>query len=141
MMKSKVAAYAFAASLLALPALADVVPISATMNNATEVPPTKGSGSGTMKGTLDTTTGKLTYTVTYAGLTGPATMAHFHGPAAPGANAGVVVPIPNVKSPDTDSATLTPPQIADLMAGKYYVNVHTAENKGGEIRGQVMTGK
>jgi hypothetical protein len=39
------------------------------------------------------------------------------------------------------SATLTDAQAADLMAGKWYVNVHTAENKGGEIRGQVLKAK
>jgi hypothetical protein len=71
-------------------------------------------------------------------LSGPATAAHFHGPAEPGKNAGVKVPIPNATaSPTEGSATLTDEQAADLMAGKYYVNVHTAANPGGEIRGQV----
>jgi hypothetical protein len=68
-------------------------------------------------------------------------MAHFHGPAEPGKNAGVAVPIPGTASPMNGSATLTDAQAADLMAGKWYVNVHTAENKGGEIRGQVLKAK
>ncbi len=73
------------------------------------------------------------------GLSGPATAAHFHGPAAAGANAGVVVPIGNnPPSPTTGSATLTDDQIKDLEAGKWYANVHTEANKGGEIRGQMM---
>ena len=65
-------------------------------------------------------------------------MAHFHGPAMPGANAGVAVPFPNAASPAAGETILTPVQVNDLMAGKWYVNVHTAANPGGEIRGQVM---
>ena len=73
-----------------------------------------------------------------AGLSGPATAAHFHGPAEAGKNAGVEVPIPNAgTSPVEGSATLTEAQAADLTGGKLYVNVHTAANPGGEIRGQV----
>jgi hypothetical protein len=79
----------------------------------------------------------LTYKVTYSGLTGPATMGHIHGPALPGANAGVVVPFANPASPVSGTATLTAAQIADLTAGKYYANIHTAANPGGEIRGQI----
>ena len=88
--------------------------------------------------TYDTATKQLTWKVTYSGLTGAATMAHFHGPAEAGKNAPVVVPIPNAASGADGSATLTDAQAADFLAGKYYINVHTDANKGGEIRGQVM---
>jgi len=66
-------------------------------------------------------------------------MAHFHGPAAPGANAPPVVPVPaaNLANPMTGTATLDDGQIADLKAGKWYFNIHTAANPGGEIRGQL----
>src|SRR5689334_8457678 len=81
---------------------------------------------------------KLSWKLSYSGLSGPATAAHFHGPAEAGKNAGVAVAIPNAtSSPVEGSATLTDAQAADLMAGKYYVNIHTAANPGGEIRGQV----
>ena len=80
----------------------------------------------------------LTYNVTYEGLTGPAAAAHIHGPAEPGANAPPVVPFANAASPITGTATLTDAQAADLAAGKWYVNVHTAANRGGEIRGQIV---
>ncbi|HXA23767.1 MAG TPA: CHRD domain-containing protein [Acetobacteraceae bacterium] len=111
----------------------------ATMDGKAEVPPNASTGSGDALATLDTSSKQLTYTITFFGLSGPATAAHFHGPAAPGANAGVVVPIgTNPTSPVTGSATLTDAQIADLRAGRWYANVHTAENKGGEIRGQMM---
>ena len=60
-------------------------------------------------------------------------------PPQPAANAGVAVAIPNAgTSPVEGSATLTDAQAADLVAGKYYINIHTAANPGGEIRGQVM---
>ena len=80
----------------------------------------------------------LNWRMSYSGLTGPATMAHIHGPAIPGTNAGVVVPFPTAASPNEGQATLSPAQVADLMAGKWYVNVHTQRYPGGEIRGQLM---
>jgi Cu/Zn superoxide dismutase len=109
------------------------------LTNAQEVPPTQGSGNGMADVTLNTATKQVSWKVSYGGLTSDATAAHIHGPAAPGTNAGIVVNLaPNgVKNPLEGSATLTDAQIADLMSGKYYVNVHTTQNKGGEIRGQL----
>lgn len=95
-----------------------------------------GKGTGTF--TYDPATHTLTYNVTYEGLSGPAAAAHIHGPADPGANAPPVVPFANAASPISGTATLTDAQAADLLAGKYYVNVHTAANRGGEIRGQIV---
>jgi hypothetical protein len=112
--------------------------LAATLSGASEVPAVGGQGRGMAAITLDKSTKMLTWEVTYSGLTGPAAAAHFHGPAAAGANAGVLVPIAVSASPMKGSATLTDAQIADLTAGKWYVNIHTADNKGGEIRGQVM---
>jgi Cu/Zn superoxide dismutase len=112
----------------------------ASLTATQEVPPTTASGTGTGTFTLDTTTKMLTWSVTYNGLTGPAGAAHIHGPAAPGANAGVEVnlsPSGAPANPITGSTALTDAQIADLEGGKAYVNIHTAANKGGEIRGQI----
>jgi hypothetical protein len=95
------------------------------------------SGKGTGDFTYTPATHTLTYTVKFEDLSGPALMAHIHGPANPGANAPPVVPLTGTTSPITGTATLTDAQAADLKAGKYYVNVHTAANKGGEIRGQI----
>lgn len=108
-----------------------------TLSGGAEVPPvtTKGAGSGTVS--FDPATKKVTYNVTYTGLSGPATAAHIHCGAAAGANAGVAVKFDNPASPITGSATLTDPQVADLTSGKCYFNVHTEANKGGEIRGQL----
>ena len=85
--------------------------------------------------------GTLHWKVAYQGLTGPAAAGHIHGPAAAGANAGVLVPFASPASPIKGTATLTDAQIAELKDGKMYVNIHTAENKGGEIRGQLMMSK
>jgi hypothetical protein len=126
-----------AAFVFAGPAFADKYKV--TMDGKSEVPPNSSAGTGTADIDYDPATKKLSWRVTYSGLTGPATAAHFHGPAEAGKNGGVAVPIPNIaSSPAEGSATLTDAQAADLLAGKYYVNVHTAANPGGEIRGQVV---
>jgi hypothetical protein len=112
--------------------------MKATLDGKSEVPPNASTGTGTADIDYDAATKKLSWKLTYSGLSGPATAAHFHGPAEPGKNAGVAVAIPNaVETPAEGSAILTDAQAADLVAGKYYVNVHTAANPGGEIRGQV----
>ena len=130
-----------AAAVIALApgAFADMVKYKAALKASSEVPATDSKGSGTLDATYDTASKKLTYTATYKDLTGPATAAHFHGPADAKTNAGVVVPVTGaVTSPIKGEATLTDAQAADLAAGKWYFNVHTAANQGGEIRGQVM---
>jgi hypothetical protein len=102
-------------------------------------PGVSSSGNGAATASLDTNTKTLTWTVDYSGLSGLATAAHIHGPADPGANAGIVVPFSgNLASPIKGSATLTDAQIAQLEAGKWYVNIHTEANKPGEIRGQLV---
>ena len=106
------------------------------MSSANEVPPNASGATGTAKVDLDGT--MLKWTVTYSGTTGPVTAGHFHGPAMPGANAGVVVPFTgSLASGFTGSATLTPAQVTDLKGGLWYINLHTAANPGGELRGQV----
>ena len=111
---------------------------SASLTGAAEVPPVAGTGTGALTASLNKDTSELSWKITYSGLTGPATAAHFHGPALAGANAGVVLGFDSAASPIEGKATLTAAQVADLIAGKWYVNVHTASNKGGEIRGQVV---
>jgi hypothetical protein len=86
-----------------------------------------------------------TWSVTYNGLSGPATMAHFHGPAVEGKNGPPTIWLAEkgatVASPIKGQATLTPEQAQQLTAGEWYVNVHTQANPNGEIRGQVMPPK
>ena len=137
MTKTMFAAFALtAAVLLAGPASAEK--FKATLSGKSEVPPNASTATGTADIDYDPSTKKISWKLTYSGLSGPATAAHFHGPAETGKNAGVAVAIPNAgSSPAEGSATMTDAQAADLEAGKYYVNVHTAANPGGEIRGQV----
>lgn len=129
-----------AAFSISAPAFAETVTLKAQLTTAQEVPPTQGAGKGEVTATYDTASKKLSWKGTYTGLSGPATAAHFHGPAGPGKNAGVAIPIfagGAAKSPFEGSATLTDAQAKELMAGEWYANIHTAANKAGEIRGQV----
>jgi hypothetical protein len=117
---------------------AEVVKLQADLKSSNEVPPNNSSGSGKAEATYDTDTKTLTYTITFAGLSGPAMGAHFHGPSEAGKNAGIALPFKTVQSPIQGTATLTENQATDLMAGKWYANIHTAANPGGELRGQMV---
>ena len=132
---------AAAGLLVANAAQAATEKFAATLSGDQEVPANTTTGKGKVEATLDTTTKALSYNITFSGLTGPAMAAHFHGPAAPGANAPPVVPIVHPMSPTNGMATLTDAQIADLEAGKWYFNLHTAAHPGGEIRGQIQATK
>lgn len=140
-LRTTLLAIAMSAGTLSL-AAAETVSFKATLTGASEVPPHNVPGTGTVEATLDTATNKLHYKVVYSGLTGDASAAHFHGPAAVGANAGVAVGLKgSLVSPVESDATLTPEQAADLLGGKWYFNVHTAANPGGELRGQMERSK
>ena len=111
----------------------------ATLSGAQEVPANASPARGTAEVQFSSVTNVLTWKVSYTGLSGPVTGAHIHGPAAPGQNAGVVVPFSgelNGPSP-RGQATITQAQYGDLAAGLWYVNIHTAQFPGGEIRGQL----
>ena len=122
----------------AMPAFAEMVNFTATLAGTSEVPEADSSATGTVEATLDTDTKMFNWTVTYDGLSGDATAAHFHGPAAEGENAPPVVPVPDpLASPIAGSATLTDEQITQLQGGQWYFNIHTEKFPDGEIRGQV----
>lgn len=138
-------ALAAGALLLALGGCALVRPsqkveiFEAGLSAAQEVPPTASSGSGQAEVQLDTLTQVMKWKVNYTGLTGPVTGGHIHGPAGPGQNAGIAIPFGgNLNaSPIQGEVRLTPQQTDQLMSGQWYVNLHTAANPGGEIRGQL----
>ena len=110
----------------------------ASLSGAQEVPPATTAGSGTANVRYNPATTMLSWSVTHSGLSGPVTAAHIHGPAGPGQNAGVVIPFTNVTAATiTGEARLTPEQLGQLTSGQWYVNLHTAANPGGEIRGQL----
>ncbi|OGB10252.1 MAG: CHRD domain-containing protein [Burkholderiales bacterium RIFCSPHIGHO2_12_FULL_61_11] len=116
----------------------NMVAFTTQLRAGNEVPPNASQGNGSVDAVLNKETNLLRWKANFAGLTGPATAAHFHGPAAIGANAGVAIPWTGpIRSPMEGRATLTPAQAADLLAGRWYANVHTAAHPGGEIRGQM----
>ena len=116
-----------------------------TLTGAQQVPPVQTSATGTADLSYDPATRVVTWSVTYSGLSGPATMAHFHGPAAAGKNGPPVIWLTEkgkpVESPIKGQATLTPEQAQQFNAGEWYINVHTQANPGGEVRGQVVPPK
>jgi hypothetical protein len=132
-------AIAAAVLSLSLAGVADAATLrfATSLKGSDEVPPNTTTGAGEVKAKLDTSSKAFSYVVTYSGLTGPATMAHFHGPAAAGVNAPPIITMKTLPSPIKGTATLTDAQIADLKAGNWYFNVHTAAHPPGEIRGQL----
>lgn len=122
----------------ALDRQSNLVTFTTQLRAANEVPPNASQGTGSVDAVLDKNTNLFRWKVSFTGLTGAPTAAHFHGPAAIGANAGVALAWPApIRSPMEGRATLTPAQAADLMAGRWYANIHTARNPGGEVRGQM----
>jgi len=118
-------------------AVAETVIFKADLKASNEVPPNNSTATGLAEASFETVTKTFSATVTFSGLSGPAIGAHLHGPGEPGKNAGIMLPFNFVLSPIKLSATLTDTQAADLIAGKWYVNIHTQLNPGGEIRGQL----
>ena len=129
----------------ARPARAAGTTYKAAMDGKSEVPPTTSSGTGSATVTYDAATKEVTWEGQFSGLSGPATAAHIHGPAEAGKNAGVIVPLSTQGTPFTSpfkgSAKLADDKAAALAAalssGQAYVNIHTAANPGGELRGQL----
>lgn len=119
-------------------ARAETIALKADLKGTNEVPPNNSTATGKAEAKLDTETRLLTYAVTFAGLSGPVLGAHFHGPGEAGKNAGIALPFKTVQSPIEGTATLTENQAADLLAGKWYANIHTSANPGGELRGQMI---
>ena len=124
-----------------MPGAAAPMTISASLTPSAEVPaPKDAHGKGELTGTYDPATKTLTFSVTYSGLTGPATMAHLHAPAPTGKSADVEIPVKGaVESPIKGEYTLTDVQAKNLTDGMTYFNVHTKENPKGELRGQILT--
>jgi hypothetical protein len=139
-MKSTTSVSVIGASLLAaaVTARGEVHVLVFPLEAAQVVPPTGSPGSGTATVTLDTDTNLLSWTVAHSGLAGPVVAGHFHGPALPGLNAGVQLGLGPPSNPFAGAAVISAAQEADVLAGLWYVDVHTLPFPGGEIRGQVV---
>lgn len=131
-------AVALSAALALSPVSAETLHFTAALTGATETPPNDAKGTGKADVMFDTASRTLSWTIDYSGLTGPATAAHFHGPAPAGKAAPPVVPIKGeLASPIKGTSQLTEAQAKELMDGLIYFNVHTAAHKDGELRGQL----
>nr|WP_294528563.1 CHRD domain-containing protein [uncultured Rhodopila sp.] len=121
-------------------ASAATVEYTAKLSGRSEIPKVDSKAKGKLDASFDPASKELKYTLTFEGLSGPATAAHFHGPATRSQSAGVIAPIggANPASPVSGTVTLTEDQAKALRSRKIYVNIHTAANPGGEIRGQVL---
>jgi len=139
--KRGVTAGAFALALAALPAQATVYSLSAFLDGLQETPPVATPATGTATLAYDDASNLLSWDISFSGLIGTVTNAHFHGPAAPGVAAGVRVGIAFNAGVTADtligSTTITDAFEAELLADLWYINIHTTFRPGGEIRGQV----
>lgn len=131
-----------AVGLVAGSAHATVHILSAAADGMQEVPQVVTDGFGTFSITLDDVTGEISITGEVFDLTGTMVDAHLHGFAAPGANAGVLFhlafPAGQTSGVVTGNAILTPTQVAGVLDGLSYINIHTTFRTSGEIRGQVL---
>lgn len=108
-----------------------------------EVPPNASPGTGTGTATLDDVTGIMSVSGSFTGLVSPTIDAHVHCCAVPGVNAGVLfgltfTPAATSGTFSASSTPLSPAQIANVLNGLSYVNIHSQAFTGGEIRGQIL---
>jgi hypothetical protein len=110
------------------------------LTGSQQVPAVQTDGMGTADLTYDPDTHELTWSLSYSGLSSDVTMVHFHDGAA-GKNGRPVIWLSKrgspVESPIKGHAQLTAAQAKQLLAGDWYINVHTKSHPAGEIRGQV----
>lgn len=134
-------------ALLAVPGWSQAATYSlfASLDGSQEVPPNASPGTGTGFMTYDDVSNQISWNITFSDLTAGTTAAHFHGPAAPGFNASPVITIPLGTSLAMTSGTLVgmatlanETQEGELLSGLWYINIHTSNFTGGEIRGQVQ---
>ena len=139
-MRNVIAAALVAGAVFSIsPASAEILRYTAKLDGASETPPNASKGVGAADVTVDTVQRVISWKVTYSGLSGPATMTHFHGPGASGKAAGVQVAFTGaMASPLIGTAPVSDGQIGDIRAELWYINIHTAANPKGEIRGQVV---
>ena len=131
--------YTTAAVIADCSVIADFAPLvtfNIVLEGTQEVPPNVSTGTGSGTAVIDTVDNTITLNLTFSGLTGTVNNAHLHGPADRGVSAGVKFPIGQA-SPITDIITYSETDEADILAGKWYVNIHTDVYGGGELRGQL----
>jgi len=120
---------------------ANVSTFNMTLTSSQEVPMNASTASGNVQVTLNRTTGAVTVTGSFSGLTSNATVAHIHGPAGLGETAPPLITLTVPTSPSgtvTGTGTMDNVQMNDMLGGMTYVNVHSTMYPDGEIRAQVV---
>jgi MYXO-CTERM domain-containing protein len=117
-------------------ARAEVHALTATLEGAQEVPPVASTATGSATLSYDDATKKLTGTITFTGITSTVMAAHIH--KAPAGASGPPVTTLGTTSPIAVDATIAAADEAALLAEGTYVNVHSSDHPGGEIRGQIV---
>ncbi|MCY2958993.1 MAG: CHRD domain-containing protein [Planctomycetota bacterium] len=125
-----------ACALLAAVAPAQTIERIARLDGFQEVPVVVTPARGLAFVAIDTSANTLTYRIVFGGLSSAETVAHIHGFAPAGSNAGVLNALP-LGSPKCGVWTMTAAQQANVLADLSYVNIHSVINPGGEIRGQI----
>ena len=99
------------------------------------------SGGGDVRATLAGS--ELTIVATFAGMSSPATAAHVHhAPAARRGPVAFTLDVPATAGGRIEeTVTLTNAQLAELRGGRYYLQIHTRDNPGGELRGWLLQGR
>jgi hypothetical protein len=118
-----------------------------TMSGAQETPPVTTSATGTIDANYNRLTKTLSYSVTFSGLSDSAVAAHIHGLGEPGIMAPVLQtfsPFPRRKEGSYSGSLLIDGvkfSEVELLAGRYYINIHSKTYGNGEIRGQLILAK
>jgi hypothetical protein len=113
---------------------------TAYLNAAQEVPASGTAATGKARVVINETALTITYSITFSNLSSAQILGHIHGPAAVGANAGVQITFPVIGGTSgtiSGSTSITATQVARIRSGLGYVNIHSANFTGGEIRGQL----
>jgi len=124
--------------------VSDKTVFSFALQASQQVPPATSPATGSCSVTLDETSGEVAVGCSYDGLVGDAFAAHIHGPAGPGSNGPVIIPLTPTGTTSgviTGGGTLTPMEVQQILEGQAYINLHTATFPGGEIRGQIAGGE
>jgi len=126
-------------------AQANVYTIDLALSGQKEVPSNPSTATGILIGTYNDVTNVLSFNLMFNGLLAGTTASHFHGPAAPGVNGPVKIPLVGfpigvTSGTYSNSFTLTPEQESQLLCGLWYINIHTTLYPGGELRSQVQEG-
>ncbi|MCY2958990.1 MAG: CHRD domain-containing protein [Planctomycetota bacterium] len=115
---------------------AQTVEFLARIDSAQEVPPNTSPARGIGVFAVDTVTDVVSYRILFSGLSAAETVAHIHGFAPPGVNAGVLNALA-LGSPKCGTWNYAATQEPGILAGTTYVNIHSTAFPGGEIRGQI----